>query len=264
MSAFAKADPPARTNPRAERTRAALVAAGRRLFAARPVEAVTIDDIVQAAAVGKGSFYNHFEGREALLRAIAREIRAGVEHQVDLANAGVADPAHRMARAICTYLRYALDDAERAGVLVRLYSGHFSLTAPLNRGLMDDIAAGLAASRFAVQTVETGMLFVIGVTQVTLVRLVQEPGLSLAVSLAQQMSALVLRGLGVEAAEAERIAAQASDEIVRQGAFAGADDDRGVQTTSLPRSQVAVIPDKPRSGADPGSTLRDDEQVGPG
>jgi AcrR family transcriptional regulator len=220
VSALAARGPPARSNPRAERTRAALVAAGRRLFAARAVEAVTIDDIVRAAEVGKGSFYNHFADREALLRAIAREIRTGVERQVDLANAGVADPAHRMARAICTYLRYALDDPERAGVLARIYSGHFSLTAPLNRGLMDDIAAGLAASRFAVQTVETGMLFVIGVTQATLVRLIQEPGPSLAVSLAQQMSALALRGLGVDGAEAERIAAQASDEIVRQGVFA--------------------------------------------
>jgi AcrR family transcriptional regulator len=223
VSALAKPAASPRPNPRAERTRAALVAAGRRLFAARAVEAVTIDDIVQAAQVGKGSFYNHFEGREALLRAISREIRAGVERQVDLANAGVADPASRMARAICTYLRYALDEPERAGVLARLYSGHVSFTSPLNRGLMDDIAAGLAASRFSVQTVETGMLFVIGVTQAALVRLVQEPSPSLAVSLAQQMSALVLRGLGVEAAEAELIAAQASDEVVRQGAFAVGD-----------------------------------------
>ncbi len=48
---------------RSERTRAALIAAGRRLFCERPVDAVAIDDIVQAAEVSKGSFYNHFDDR---------------------------------------------------------------------------------------------------------------------------------------------------------------------------------------------------------
>lgn len=209
-----------RGNPRAERTRTALIGAGRRLYSERPVDAVTVDDIVQAAAVGKGSFYNHFVDREALVRAISSEIRGQVETAVTRANAGVEDPARRMARAVCTYLRFALDGAESAGVLVRVHSGHTSLTAPLNRGLVEDIEAGLAHGRFAVATVEAGVLYVLGVTQLALVRVVQEPTLAYAVSLAQQMCALILRGLGVANAEADLIAAQASDEIVRKGAVA--------------------------------------------
>jgi hypothetical protein len=55
-----------------------------------------------------------------------------------------------------------------------------------------------------------------------LVRVVQEPTLAFAVSLSQQMCALILRGLGVAGAEADLIAAQASDEIVRKGAFSTA------------------------------------------
>jgi AcrR family transcriptional regulator len=204
-------------NPRAERTRAALIAAARRLYSERPVDAVTVDDIVQAAEVGKGSFYNHFTDREALVRAISADMRARIERAVGASNAGVDDPARRMARAVCTYLRWALDDPEGAGVLVRIHSGHTSLTAPLNRGLVDDIAAGLATGRFQIATLESGVLYVLGVTQIALVRVVQEPVASLAVSLAQQMCALILRGLGVGAAEADLIAAQASDEVVRQG-----------------------------------------------
>lgn len=206
-------------HPRAARTRAALIGAGRRLYSERPVDAVTVDDIVQAAAVGKGSFYNHFADRDALVRAISSEIRGHVESAVTRANAGVDDPARRLARAVCTYLRFALDGAESAGVLVRVHSGHTSLTAPLNRGLVEDIETGLTSGRFAVATVEAGVLYVMGVTQVALVRVVQEPTLAYAVSLSQQMCALILRGLGVAAAEADLIAAQASDEIVRKGAF---------------------------------------------
>ncbi|WGM40669.1 TetR/AcrR family transcriptional regulator [Caulobacter sp. NIBR1757] len=207
-----------RSNPRAMRTRAALIGAGRRLYRERPVDAVTVDDIVQAAAVGKGSFYNHFADREALVRAISSEIRASVETAVTLANEGVSDPARRMARAVCGYLRFGLDQAESAGVLVRIHSGHTSLSAPLNKGLVEDIENGLAAGRFTVATVEAGLLFVMGVTQLALVRVVQEPTPAFAVSLSQQMCALILRGLGLGGAEADLIAAQASDEIVRKGA----------------------------------------------
>lgn len=218
-----------RRNPRAERTRSALIVAGRRLFSEKPLDAVTVDDIVQAAEVGKGSFYNHFPDREALLRAISAEIRAGVERAVSRANGEVTDPPVRMARAVCTYLRYAVDDPERAGVLARIQSGLTSLSSPLNRGIVDDIASGLASGRFAVPTVEAGVLYVLGVTQISFVRILQEPTANVAVGIAQQMCALVLRGLGLPAAEADLIAAQASDEIVRQGAYAAAfRDETGV------------------------------------
>jgi hypothetical protein len=52
-----------------------------------------------------------------------------------------------------------------------------------------------------------------------LIRIVQEPSAALAVSLAQQMCALMLSGLRVPDAEADMIAAQASEEIVRVGAY---------------------------------------------
>lgn len=211
-----------RPNPRAERTRAALVAAGRRLFCERPIDAVTVDDIVRAAGVGKGSFYNHFTDRGGLVEAISAEIRASIERGVALANAEVEDPARRVARAVCTYLRFAIDEPERAGVMMRVNSGRVSLSAPLNRGLVDDISAGLRSGRFAVPTLEAGVLHVIGVAQIALARLLGEPSRALAVSLGQQLCGLLLRGLGLPAAEADLIAAQASEEIVRAGAYAAA------------------------------------------
>ena len=184
------------------------------------MDAVTVDDIVGAAGVGKGSFYNHFADREALVRAISAGIRAGVEGAIDRANAAVEDPAVRVARACCTYLRFALDEPERAGFLVRVHSGHTSLGAPLNRGLVEDLSRGLVIGRFRVATLEPGLLYVLGITQLALTRIVQEPSTALAVSLAQQMCAMMLSGLRVPESEADFIAAQASEEIVRIGAYA--------------------------------------------
>jgi AcrR family transcriptional regulator len=179
-----------------------------------------VDDIVQAAEVGKGSFYNHFNDRDALVRAISSEIRTSVEGAIGRANEHERDPARRVARAVCSYLRYAVDEPEPARVLVRIYGGHTSLNLPLNRGLVDDITQGLGEGRFAVPTIEAGVLYVLGVTQLALARLTAEPVQSLAVSLAQQMCALMLRGFGLAAQEADLIAAPASDEIVRRGAYA--------------------------------------------
>jgi AcrR family transcriptional regulator len=210
------------------------MAAGRRLFCERPVDAVTVDDIVQAAGVGKGSFYNHFADREALVREITAEVRAGVELAIDRANANVEDPAQRVARACCTYFRFALDEPERAGFLVRVQSGHTSLNAPLNRGLIDDISRGLSVGRFRVATLESGVLYVLGVTQMALTRIVQEPSAALAISLAQQMCALMLSGLRVPEMDADLIGAQASEEIVRVGAYTTAFAERQAAAPAAP------------------------------
>lgn len=212
------AEAPVKLSSRGERTREALVRAGRRLFAVHAVDAVAIDDIVQAASVAKGSFYNHFSDKDALLRAIIAEIRAGIEIAVTRANHGVANPARRVARAVCVYLRHALDDPERAGVLARMNAGSASLETPMNRGLIEDISAGLAAGTFAVATVEVGVLYVFGLSQVSLARVAETPELGATVALAQQICALLLRGLSVPAAEADLIAAQSADEIIRRGA----------------------------------------------
>lgn len=212
----------AKPSGRAERTREALIRAGRKLFAEQPVDAVAIDDIVRAADVAKGSFYNHFPDKDALVRSVTGEIRAGVERAVGRANAGVDDPARRVARALCVYIRYAIDDPVRASVLVRVYSGLTAMDAPLNSGLVQDVSDGLAGGRFMVATVEAGVLLIMGVGTVSLIRTIPERTLATTVSFSQQMASLLLRGLGVSSLEAETIAAQSAEEIVRQALFVDA------------------------------------------
>jgi AcrR family transcriptional regulator len=199
-------------------TRAALREAGRRLFAAFPVEAISIDAVVAEAGVSKGSFYNHFAGRDELVETIVGDIRAQLHNVVAATNAYERDPARRMARAVCVFLRYALEDPEGAAVLARLHGGSLSVAAPHNAPLVADIADGISAGRFRIATVEAGAMLVIGIVQVGLYRLLAEPVPALAVAIAQQLTMMLLRGLGVESAEAERLAAAAAHEILRGGA----------------------------------------------
>jgi AcrR family transcriptional regulator len=71
-----------RDTNRRERVKA-LSEAALRLFVERGLDAVTIDDITQAAGVAKGTFYRYFEDKpalvEALLAPVRRELLEGLE-----------------------------------------------------------------------------------------------------------------------------------------------------------------------------------------
>src|SRR5512147_1232869 len=83
-----------------EPTRAALLNAGRSLFAHRDVDGVSVDEIVEAAAVAKGSFYNHFADKDVFAREIAASARREAEALVNEVNCGISDPAVAVARAL--------------------------------------------------------------------------------------------------------------------------------------------------------------------
>ena len=203
-------------------TREALIRAGRALFAEGPVDSISIDAVVARAGVAKGSFYNHFADRQALVEAVVGDIRLAVQDSVARVNAGEADAARRVARAVCLFFRYAIDEPQGAGALARIHGSYTAVDASFNEPLVADIGLGIGSGRFRIPTLECGVLLIIGVVQVGMQRILKEPVPALSVATAQQLTMLILRGLGMDSEEAERIAAQAADEIVRAGFLGGA------------------------------------------
>jgi AcrR family transcriptional regulator len=201
---------------RRARTRQALVDAGLRLLAQRPIDAIAIDDFVREAGVAKGSFYNHFPDKETLGRAIGLRIRTDVEARVDAVNAGVEDPARRVARAVCVYVGHAITDPLSAGVLVQLATHAAAPNAPLNRGILDDVSKGLLSGRFNIPTAEAGVLFIVGVANQALAWAQRDSSPAAATATGQQLCSLLLRGLGVAPGEADQLAAQSAHEVIRQ------------------------------------------------
>lgn len=198
---------------RRARTRAALLQAGETLFAAQSVDAVSIDDIVAAADVAKGSFYNHFTDKDALAREIAVSVRAEAEAQVDLANAGVTDPAQRMARGQAVFVRYAARNRERARAMMRLHAGATLPNAPMNRGLRADIEAGLASGAFYGVTLETGLLMAMGMAMIAVTRVLEGQGTAPPDALSRDLTFGLLRGLGVAEDAARAVSAAAVSDI---------------------------------------------------
>lgn len=210
MTAAATLPPSIRGHRQRQRTRSALLAAGQQLFAANPMESITIDDIAGAADVAKGSFYNHFEDKSALAAAVFDSIEADLQALIRAAHEGINDPATRIARALCTVVRYAVEHPNRLQALLSLSERRSSTTSPLNVGLSVDVQEGLASGRLAHFPVGIGILAVVGIVDAT-IRHVMSPSLELPViTIATQMAAATLRTLGVEAADAQHCAAAAA------------------------------------------------------
>ena len=59
---------------RTRRTRTAIFAAFEELLMEKRYEQITVQDIIDRADIGRSTFYAHFETRDALLRAVCREL----------------------------------------------------------------------------------------------------------------------------------------------------------------------------------------------
>nr|WP_246866033.1 TetR/AcrR family transcriptional regulator [Novosphingobium sp. SG720] len=191
------------------RTRSALIGAGQRLFAARSIDGVTIDDIVAAADVAKGSFYNHFDDKESLAGAIVDLVQGDCEREVASANLDVTDPASRVARAMAALIRYARAHPDRYRSMVSLSKRRTNIEAPINAGLRRDIAAGLDVGQFSGITLQGGMLTVFGLIATAVEYLSATRARSAPPEIAREMAFILLRALGVSTRRAQSIAEKA-------------------------------------------------------
>lgn len=201
---------------RRRRTRQALIRAGEVLLAERPVDAIAVDDIVRQAGVAKGSFFNHFEDKPALARAVATEVRLRMEQRVGVVNAGRADPGERLVRGVCAFIQYARSRPAEARAMLRSQDRPAPPDHPLNAGLRADLAAGLASGQFRAPGLEPAILVVSGVCQILMSSVLDGPrSEGQDRSLTAETLALVLVGLGqTPEAAAHRAQAAAADLIV--------------------------------------------------
>lgn len=103
---------------RSEATRAALIAAGRRLFVERGYFATGTEDIVAAAGVGtRGALYHHFEDKQALFLAVFEAVEEDL-----LAASGSSSPStgafSRLQTGLVAFLQAAATSREVQQVLL--------------------------------------------------------------------------------------------------------------------------------------------------
>ena len=79
-----------------EATRAALIAAARRLFGERGYAAVGTEEIVRAAGVTRGALYHHFGGKRELLEAVYEQVEGEITQRIAEGALAGSDPLEAM------------------------------------------------------------------------------------------------------------------------------------------------------------------------
>ncbi len=199
----------ARPDRRRVRNRAAILTAAEALFAARGVEAVSIDEIAAAADLAKGTLYNHFADKDALAAEVALTARQEGEARVAAANEGVAEPERRLIRGVIVFARFACERPDRARAGLRMTSGATDIDAPVNAGVRRDIERGFASGRFHGVGREAAALGVIGVAHALISRILGAPGdRAAAMAAAREAATFILRGVGIPPRQAAATAAR--------------------------------------------------------
>ena len=150
-----------RLDRRKARTRAALIRAAQTLIAQGRTN-VTVLEITEAADVGMGSFYNHFETKEQLFEAAIEAVMDGYGQLLDDLTADIEDPAEVFACSFRLTGRLYRKEPELSRVLLnnvlRLLSADNGLAPRARR----DIAAAVVAGRFAVEDIDVAVTMAAG------------------------------------------------------------------------------------------------------
>jgi AcrR family transcriptional regulator len=208
--------PPNRLERRKQRTRAALIKAAQDFIAAGRLN-VPVQDISQAADVGVGSFYNHFDSKEQLFRVAVNEVLDAHGAVLDALTADIEDPAETFATSYRLSGRLLRRRPDMSRVL--LNNGLALVTA--DRGLAPrakrDIAAAAAAGRFQVSDPQLAVVMVGGALLGLAQLLHDEPDRDEAET-TDQATEDVLRLLGLSRQQARRICQKPLpdlDELIR-------------------------------------------------
>jgi len=157
VAAPAASPPPDRHARRREQTHAKLLDAARALFARQGVDNTRINEITTAAEVGFGSFYNHFESKEAIVEAVLEDAIAAQGAAIDAITAPLEDPAEIIATAHRYFVRLARTDPDWAWLLIRMDVSHNVIVRALGPFAKRDLRRGIETGRLQVANERTAL-----------------------------------------------------------------------------------------------------------
>lgn len=140
-------EPPNRLARRKQRTRTALVKAAQRLIADGKVN-VPVLEITQAADVGMGSFYNHFDSKDELFEAAVADVLDAYGAMLDRLTASIEDPAETFATSFRLTGRLFRRRPQESRILLANGMALLSSERGLAPRALRDIKAGVEAGRF--------------------------------------------------------------------------------------------------------------------
>jgi AcrR family transcriptional regulator len=145
------------------RTRAQIVEAGATLLAERPPEALTVDAVVEAAGVAKGTFYYHFQSMEELAAAVGEKLGESFDELLAPARLGLRDPIARISFAFTQFLEKAIADPVWARLVVQSTQAPTEFARGIRDNLKMDLTEAIGQGRVTVHDVELAADIVVGI-----------------------------------------------------------------------------------------------------
>jgi AcrR family transcriptional regulator len=196
-------EPVNRLERRKQRTRTALIQAAQVLIASGKLN-VPVLEITQAADVGMGSFYNHFDSKEELFEAAVADVLDTHGALLDQLTASIDDPAEKFACSFRLTGRLFRRRPQESRILLVSGLNLMSSERGLGPRALRDITDAAAAGRFTVDDPKLGMAVAAGAL-LGLGRLLQDEPERDDAAAADRVTEDVLRLFGLAADEAHEI-----------------------------------------------------------
>ena len=218
---------------RRERMRRRLFESALQLAAEKGPAATSIDDVIQAAEVSRGTFYKYFDAPDALFDALALEVANEIIRMAEPAVSPIADPAQKVATGMRLVIQLAMGRREVAAFLVRLGWPGVRNGQVLLDFVQRDLEKGMKQRRFMPLPVPLA-LNIVSMTVLGSVHAML--GMRSPRDFAEQAVASALRALGVEAKEALKLATRdlPAPQPVVQGLIESGSAARAVRRAARP------------------------------
>ena len=145
------------------RTRAQLLEGAKSLLAERPLAAITIDDIVVASGVAKGTFYYHFNDIVELAGAVARDLTVDFDELIRPHRFTFDNPLERVGFGLLSFLGKAAEDHRWGRLVLNALPASSELGYSIRQNLVADLSKAKRAGRLGVDDVELAADLVIGI-----------------------------------------------------------------------------------------------------
>ena len=175
------------------RTRAQIVDAGAMLLAERPLEALTVDVVVESAGVAKGTFYYHFQSMEELAATVGEKLGESFDELLAPARLGLPDPVARISFGLSRFLEKAIAEPAWARLVVQSAQAPTEFARSVRANLKTDLTDAKAQGRLIVQDVELAADIVMGIWLQVMRGTLQRP---ITPDLTHQALDAVLRAIG--------------------------------------------------------------------
>jgi AcrR family transcriptional regulator len=178
-----------------------------RLFVEKGSTGVTISELAQEANVARGTLYRNVGSVEGLFDRIVGELSDDMHRRVSATFTDIDDPAARLATGVRLWVRFAHENPTLGRFAVKFGHNEEALRSWMSGPAMRDVSAGVAAGRYNLKAsdIDSVASLVLGAT-ISAMWMVLE-GHQTWRDAGSTTAELLLRALGIEAAEAHEIAA---------------------------------------------------------